>query len=317
MLFDFACEGDTWLIEPEYDSDWLAVVQPMCGSCDASCDVDDGAWTEGFIRLDSTWRPRLVPGEEPATHTANGTVEEDVMSKSRLESEVVVPHDADFAIFNLIPDEACLPDGTSDTCSVLLQSLNRGGDGYWLVDSGASVCVVTPNELKRFKHAPIRSLNMPMQAANGSDVLIDGFTRILLQVKVCSPKGEFVDGVVPLDVMVGQTSFCILSVCKLGELGWTTVIGKKGCSMIHESSGVKAVDVSVWHDTPWLFVSPYEGEDETFLRLLEADVPPGIDKGLGGKVSVLTSQEMAAHRLRGHVPFGPSCETLSILQRGS
>ena len=39
MLFDFAFEGDTWLIEAEYDSDWLAVVQPMCGSCCASCDV--------------------------------------------------------------------------------------------------------------------------------------------------------------------------------------------------------------------------------------------------------------------------------------
>ena len=233
------------------------------------------------------------------------------MSKSRLESELVVPHDVDFAIFNLSHgDDTCLTDGTSsDTCSVLLQSLNRGGDGYWLVDSGASVCVVTPNELKRFKHSPIRSLNRPMQAANGSDVLIDGFTRILLQVKVCNPKGEFVDGVIPLDVMVGQTSFCILSVCKLGELGWTTSIGKKGCSMIHESSGVKAVDVSVWHDTPWLFVSPYEGEDETFLKLLEVDVPPGIEKDLEGKVSVLTPQEMAAHRLRGHVPFEPSCET--------
>ena len=66
--------------------------------------------------------------------------------------------------------------------------------------------------------------------------------------------------------------------------------------MIHESSGVKAVDVSVWHDTPWLFVSPYEGEDETFLKLLEVDVPLGIEKDLEGKVSVLTPQEMAAHR---------------------
>ena len=35
MLFDFAFEGDTWLIEAEYDSDWLAVVQLMCELCDA------------------------------------------------------------------------------------------------------------------------------------------------------------------------------------------------------------------------------------------------------------------------------------------
>ena len=31
-------------------------------------------------------------------------------------------------MFNLTTDEACITDGTSDTCSVLLQSLNRGGD---------------------------------------------------------------------------------------------------------------------------------------------------------------------------------------------
>ena len=92
MLFDFAFEGDTWLIEAEYDSDWLAVVQPMCELCDASDDDDDdddgGAWTEEIIRLDSTWCPPFMPGVEPATHTANGAVEEDVMSKSRLESKM-------------------------------------------------------------------------------------------------------------------------------------------------------------------------------------------------------------------------------------
>ena len=35
-----------------------------------------------------------------------------------------------------------------------------------------------------------------------------------------------------------------------------------GCSMMHESSGVKAVDVSIWPDTPCLFVAPYEGDDD-------------------------------------------------------
>ena len=29
MLFDFAFEGDAWLIEAEYDSDWLGVAQPL------------------------------------------------------------------------------------------------------------------------------------------------------------------------------------------------------------------------------------------------------------------------------------------------
>lgn len=86
----------------------------------------------------------------------------------------------------------------------------------------------------------------------------------MVAVKVSNSKGDLTDGVIPLDVMVAQTSFCILSVCKLGELGWTTSIGKKGCSMIHESSGMEAVDVSIWHDTPWLHASPYDGTDEKF-----------------------------------------------------
>ena len=34
-----------------------------------------------------------------------------------------------------------------------------------------------------------------------------------------------------------------------------------------------------------------------------------IERVLGGKVSVSTPHEMAAHRLRGHVPFEPSCQT--------
>lgn len=45
------------------------------------------------------------------------------------------------------------------------------------------------------------------------------------------------------------------------------------------------------------------------MSLLEADVPPGIENSLDGKISVLTPHEMAEHRLRGHVPYEPSCET--------
>ena len=58
-------------------------------------------------------------------------------------------------------------------------------------------------------------------------------------------------------------------------------IGKKGCSMIHASSGVKGVDVTIWHDTPWLHVSPYEGSDETFFEFFGTRRPSGDRKSLG------------------------------------
>ena len=43
----------------------------------------------------------------------------------------------------------------SDTCLVLLQSLNRGADGYWLFDSRALARVVITNELKRSNTHPL------------------------------------------------------------------------------------------------------------------------------------------------------------------
>ena len=37
--------------------------------------------------------------------------------------------------------------------------------------------------------------------------------------------------------------------------------------------------------------------------------PPVLSAVIADMVSVLTPDEMAAHRLRGHIPFEPSCET--------
>ena len=71
---------------------------------------------------------------------------------------------------------------------------------------------------------------------------------------------------------------------------------------------VLATDVSVWHDTPWVVVKPYLGND---VKL----EPPVLSAVIGDMiVSVLTPDEMAAHRLRGHIPFEPSCETCQSCQ---
>ena len=71
---------------------------------------------------------------------------------------------------------------------------------------------------------------------------------------------------------------------------------------------VLATDVSVWHDTPWVVVKPYLGND---VKL----EPPVLSAVIGDMiVSVLTPDEMTAHRLRGHIPFEPSCETCQSCQ---
>ena len=50
---------------------------------------------------------------------------------------------------------------------------------------------------------------------------------------------------------------------------------------------VLATDVSVWHDTPWVVVKPYLGND---VKL----EPPVLSAAVGDMVSVLTPDEMAA-----------------------
>ena len=49
--------------------------------------------------------------------------------------------------------------------------------GFWLLDSGASVNVITKEALQHFQHTEVQSFANPMQAANGSDVAMEGFLQ--------------------------------------------------------------------------------------------------------------------------------------------
>ena len=71
--------------------------------------------------------------------------------------------------------------------------------------------------------------------------------------------------------------------------------------MTHWDTQSVACGLSVWCDTPWIRVKPYEGNE---YRLSEED--PVVPKSM--KVSALTAEQMTAHRLRGHTPYEPSCE---------
>ena len=70
--------------------------------------------------------------------------------------------------------------------------------------------------------------------------------------------------------------------------------------MVRDTQSV-ACGLSVWCDTPWIRVKPYEGNE---YRLPEEE--PVVPNSM--KVSALTAEQMTAHRLRGHTPYEPSCE---------
>ena len=141
-------------------------------------------------------------------------------------------------------------------CSMLLNSVGLPASDLWLLDSGASVSVVSKDFLKGFQHSPIQTLVNPLQAANGTSVNVDGFCRVLLEIQVVDGKREDKPpkpAVLPVDVVVGNTAYPILSVCKLGKQGWDFSCGKQ-VKMIHRDTQSVACGLSVWCDTPWIRV---------------------------------------------------------------
>ena len=185
-------------------------------------------------------------------------------------------------------------------CHMLLNSVGLPSSDMWLLDSGASVSVVSRDFLKGFQHSAIKTLVNPLQAANGTSVNVDGFCKMLLEIQVVDGKrGNQTPkpAVLPVDVVVGDTAYPILSVCKLGKQGWDFSCGKT-VSMVHRDTNSVAHGLSVWYDTPWIRVKPYEGKDYK----IPEDEPEIVG---GGHLKALAADEVIAHRLRGHVPFEP------------
>ena len=130
----------------------------------------------------------------------------------------------------------------------------------------------------------------------GTSVNVDGFCKMLLEIQVVDGKrGNQTPkpAVLPVDVVVGDTAYPILSVCKLGKQGWDFSCGKT-VSMVHRDTNSVAHGLSVWYDTPWIRVKPYEGKDYTRSPRMN--------------LKSWAVDTVIAHRLRGHVPFEPSCE---------
>ena len=73
-------------------------------------------------------------------------------------------------------------------CSMLLNSVGLPSSDMWLLDSGASVSVVSKDFLKGFQHSAIQTLVNPLQAANGTSVTVDGFCKVLLEIQVIDGK---------------------------------------------------------------------------------------------------------------------------------
>ena len=154
--------------------------------------------------------------------------------------------------------------------------------------------VVSRDVLKQFQHSEIQNNVGPLQAANGTSVDLEGSCKLLLQIEVLDRDGNVKPAVIPLDVIVGRTTYPIISVCKLTQQGWDVTFDQDHVRMFHGKSQYVVCDLSFWHDTPWIRVVPYEGND------VALNVSPVVADSFpkGDTVCALSADQMVQHRLR-------------------
>ena len=181
---------------------------------------------------------------------------------------------------------------------------HRSGWVFLALDSGASMSVVSRDVLKQFQHSEIQNNVGPLQAANGTSVDLEGSCKLLLQIEVLDRDGNVKPAVIPLDVMVGRTTYPIISVCKLTQQGWDVTFDQDHVRMFHRKSQHVVRDLLFLHDTPWIRVVLYEGND------VALNVSPVVADSFpkGDTVCALSADQMVQHRFRGHRPYEPTCE---------
>ena len=216
------------------------------------------------------------------------------------------------------PNTQCfVPQTDSDVVFMnpLLQSLGHQlNQDFWLLDSGASCCVINRETLKHFSHDDLMPCSLKFTAANGSAVAFDGCCNVVVKVRVRNAQGEIKNGVFKLLMMVGQTPYNIISTLALGKQGWQVILDS-GVSVRHGRNALSMVDTALWCDTPWVKVFQHSGSD--FLLA----VPPsdqssqpaqhddaGDDAGQLFGLKRRNVDELHIHRAKGHMPFHPECE---------
>ena len=135
---------------------------------------------------------------------------------------------------------------------------------WWLLDSGASVPVLSKSsfvvysaewsgdtdELDRFS------------AANGSSVNMLGKASVSVSLFLWDrDKDVDVWKKARLSTLVGETRHSILSATTLCKSGWIFKQDVNGASLIHESSGLHAHEVTIFAGCPWIRLHPHSGLD--------------------------------------------------------
>ena len=174
----------------------------------------------------------------------------------------LLPHRIARCACNEIPTEVhhchCL---VSDPLSPLLNSTLQEETDWWLIDSGASVSVISERNVRNYKivsREPYVS-SSGFFAANGSPVKMS--ERVKLEVTLQTARnGETQNTRVLIACLVGDTKSNILSTGSLVKNGWAIQMSSGEFSMKH-SSGLECQLIE-WGGCPWISCKGVSGVSE-------------------------------------------------------
>ena len=194
----------------------------------------------------------------------------------------------------------------------LLQSLGHSiGDDFWLVDSGASCCVINQSSLSKFAHDDVKPCGATFTAANGTPVAFVGKCNVVLKVQTLNSQGVQKPGIFKVPVMVGDTPYNILSTFALGKLGWKIILND-GIVIENPKNGLSLLETVIWCDTPWLKVKPHFGKELVLQVSQQIGLGQDVtdDFNVTGHVCGIDRKnrdELEIHRAKGHMPFHADC----------
>ena len=193
-------------------------------------------------------------------------------------------------------------------CPILSELSCASDAGWWLLDSGAAVTVVSESHFPLFQAKLMQSPDVDrFRAANGSKVVMKGVADLTLGFSMVDSKtGKSSWKTATLHAMVGNTNHNILSTTALCRSGWQFSQWDGGAELKHSGSGGIVSEIVEHAGCPWLRMSPVPSDDPG------EKLPPTDRKGDVAPIhlsplSPAVEAQLEQHRRQGHFPHHPQC----------
>ena len=193
-------------------------------------------------------------------------------------------------------------------CPILSELSCSSDAGWWLLDSGAAVTVVSESHFPLFQAKLLQSPDVDrFRAANGSKVMMKGVANIVLGFSMLDSKtGKSSWKTATLQAMVGNTNHNILSTTALCRSGWQFSQWDGGAELRHSATGDVLSEIVEHSGCPWVRMLPSSSVESIFDEP-NMSLRSGLSPIQISPLSPAVEAQLEQHRRQGHFPHHPQC----------